>query len=399
LKHEQFLKSLVKKPYRGRVGLLLVPFALVLNFAFALPAAAEDSYGETQTSSTQLFNTLPGKALGGRLFPPFELSVGAESGFEEGFLGFNFNKKVAQSDYNGNAHYFTGNIFLDLVYGVLETGPVIGFSDWGDTEIRPGIEEIFAWDFSLFAKFPIILNRRFTFSPLAGMRYRYGLSDNLEDSGQPRFDFGPRNADSLWMLLGGGFDANLTRRVYLRGEILYSNRLWSRYGDALMDTGNYDKIVEAGPELRLAVGVRLGKLSRLPEVDTPDTISVHRIYFEGFSDKITDPNAKKIFSEIRDELKGHPEYSVLIDGNANPITHTAIESAELTKLSRRRAYRVADELTSYYGVDPKQISIFVLAGKRTGAAGGGKPNRVAEIKVVRSATQPQGEYEFKGDIN
>jgi len=270
LKNGNFLKGLTGKTH-GAAGRFRVPIVFALTFALAVPAIAFDTSDETPLVVIQTDSSLPGKAWGGRLFPPFGLSLGAKIGFEEGFLSINYNEEARKnpgiSDVNGNAHYFTGLVFLDAVYGVFETGAVIGFSDWGDTEIRPGIEKIFAWDFSLLAKFPIILNRRFTVFPLAGMRYRLGLSDTLEKNGQIQSDYGPRNADSLWMLLGAGIDANLTRRVYLRSEILYSNKLGSRYGQKLMQTGNYDKISEAGPELRLAVGVRLGKLSSLPEVE------------------------------------------------------------------------------------------------------------------------------------
>lgn len=72
------------------------------------------------------------------------------------------------------------------------------------------------------------------------------------------------------------------------------------------------------------------------------------------------------FLKVAQILVDNPQYRILIDGHANPVSGTTSEeSGTLKPLSERRASAAADFLVNYYKVDRRRL---ILTG-----AGGGYP--------------------------
>ena len=84
----------------------------------------------------------------------------------------------------------------------------------------------------------------------------------------------------------------------------------------------------------------------------------------------------QIFTKVAQILLENPQYRILVDGHANPVTKTSGEENDsLRPLSIQRAQAAADFLVQYYGVDSHRL---VLTG-----AGGGYPFGSADPSMDR----------------
>jgi len=135
--------------------------------------------------------------------------------------------------------------------------------------------------FSLLGRYPFRLNNRFTVFPLLGMDYVITLvyrrtdADGFiynRDDGIREEDFDGAFVLSDWnaflVRLGGGVEFDLTDRIFLRGDLLYSIRLMTNYesrnlelmkimsGDDTLRFGNGLSGLSSGPSFRLSAGWR-----------------------------------------------------------------------------------------------------------------------------------------------
>jgi hypothetical protein len=133
---------------------------------------------------------------------------------------------------------------------------------------------------SLAGKYPVILNKRWSVFPMAGVEYLIALVERRQPDGgivvdrtdgklPPDIDKDgepyPLSAwNALLVKIGAGADYVLTRYIFLRGEFLYGFRLQTEY-----ETGALEMVKDtfhipspkfygltSGPSLRIALGYR-----------------------------------------------------------------------------------------------------------------------------------------------
>jgi hypothetical protein len=132
---------------------------------------------------------------------------------------------------------------------------------------------------SLLGKYPFELNKLFAVFPLAGIDYQIALRELRQPDGLRLYDRTDENREptdsnnkpytisawnSLFVVLGGGFDCNFYAPFYLRTELLYSIRLQTPWEadslEKLKKTVNAPKPklngLSSGPTLKVSVGWR-----------------------------------------------------------------------------------------------------------------------------------------------
>jgi len=133
---------------------------------------------------------------------------------------------------------------------------------------------------ALFGKYPFTLSEKLALFPLLGFEYQISLKQEREPNGysKPYDRSDPIRGESdvnnkayklstwnsMFIIIGGGIDYNLTSRLYLRGELLYSFRLMTPYEKDSLEKAkkgvNADNPklggLTSGPSLKIAAGWR-----------------------------------------------------------------------------------------------------------------------------------------------
>jgi outer membrane protein OmpA-like peptidoglycan-associated protein len=158
-----------------------------------------------------------------------------------------------------------------------------------------------------------------------------------------------------------------------------------------------EKIVEVEVPVEVE---KIVEVEKVVEAAPPIVIDNYVIYFDPDSARLTDPEAPKVFTRIAESLQQNPEYSIVVDGNANPVLRSGAETPVLYSLGKRRALRVLDALKKDYGIDERKVAVVASGGLKQKAARSDpnkRTNRRVDIQVIKGAdsVMPRGVYIFE----
>jgi outer membrane protein W len=222
-----------------------------------------------------------GAHIGG-LFTRYTLSA---NGSIEG-EAVNVNAAQTMNQFN-----FGSCLFFDATWIEFSVGVQSGLNNYEETMIAasPSIDDITTtsrgkgsevmFSLALFGKYPFTLNEKFTLFPLAGLEYQITLMQSRQPEGRRQYDRtdperGETDANgktyalpvwnSLFIVVGGGMDYQLSSSMFIRTELLYGFRLQTFYEiDALEKArkgvnAQDPKLggLTSGPTLRIAAGWR-----------------------------------------------------------------------------------------------------------------------------------------------
>jgi hypothetical protein len=98
--------------------------------------------------------------------------------------------------------------------------------------------------------------------------------------------------------------------------------------------------------------------------------------FRGVSPELARQN-QKVLAEVGQILLENPQYSILIDGHANPVLKTAREeTATLSPLSLQRAAAVADYFVETYKIDRRRMILSGAGGRHATRSDAAQNRRV-----------------------
>ncbi|MDR0758976.1 MAG: outer membrane beta-barrel protein [Treponema sp.] len=185
--------------------------------------------------------------------PAFALSAGAG-----GLFSYNFGGGVMNGDDGVSIPYLGGGFFafFDATYAEVNVGMDFGSATLkGEGAYADYIEDTKMsatnLNIGVLGKYPISLGSVVLF-PAIGINYRVTLAVKDEDGNEMDE---PGDFSALSFLFGGGLDYGIGEKLYLRGEVLYSIRLASKFesdqeqGDAKYNLGH-------GPTVKVAVGYK-----------------------------------------------------------------------------------------------------------------------------------------------
>jgi opacity protein-like surface antigen len=250
--------------------------------------------------SIMFCTTLLAAGLYGQIFP---LSAGAG-----GLIGYTFTRYTMTANgsldpvIDGNIELnqtmdrfnYGGFLFFDATYGEFAVSIRGGQNAYGEimdqrleggswatvTDDRGTGSEVMI-GFSLLGKYPFRVNEKITWFPLIGVEYQMALLEQRTPDGDTPHDrtAGELDADldkdgnsyalKAWNTftidLGAGFDYQITGRIFLRNELLFSFRLKTPYetGALEMSKAKFRASdvslvgLTGGPTLRTSVGYRL----------------------------------------------------------------------------------------------------------------------------------------------
>jgi len=190
-----------------------------------------------------------------------------------------------------NQFNFGGFLFIDGTWAEFNIGIQGGRNNYKETMVAasPSIEDLVTtstgqgtevmFTLALLGKYPFVLGEKLTLFPLLGLEYQIALKETRQPDGRKKYDRTDTirgdtdvNGDtyklpvwnSLFIVLGGGMDYNLSSSLYLRTELLYGFRLQTSY-----ETDSLEKAkkgvnapdpkmggLTSGPTLRIAAGWR-----------------------------------------------------------------------------------------------------------------------------------------------
>jgi hypothetical protein len=193
--------------------------------------------------------------------PSTKLSVGGGAFFANDFGGgLNWSGGVQVTiPYSGGGAY----LFFDATYVEAFVSFSGGGGKWesnnvsiSDTTILPDMSRSYM-NIGVFAKYPVAVGSIKMF-PILGIDYEMALSVKLNANGYEYpfdgIDKHPFASDinALWFKFGGGVDAALSKKLYLRAEMLYGLRGTNTFED--------DKSIDNGAKIKSAGGltVRVG---------------------------------------------------------------------------------------------------------------------------------------------
>ena len=171
---------------------------------------------------------------------------------------------------------FGGFLFLDAAWAELAFSVQGGSNTWteamnaksGSTIVMPdsittgtGSEMMLA--FTLLGKYPLALNKQFTFYPLAGVELQLAVFEYRQRFGRESYDRtdgvmetgkdGNPYAISIWNAflidIGTGLDFYFHAPLYLKAELIYAFRLQTFYE---VDALEQAKVLVSAPEPKLA---------------------------------------------------------------------------------------------------------------------------------------------------
>ncbi|MCL2601608.1 MAG: hypothetical protein FWD91_02210 [Treponema sp.] len=178
--------------------------------------------------------------VAGGVFAQSLFSIGAGGILNFGEVGNNSAERgrTTGEDVTSELTYggfvFFDATFVDLSVAIV-TGSTTSLATLGGSKIERN-SSVTALDFTLLGKYPIALGDTFTFFPLLGLGYNYVLSveyDNIPTDLLGIMSYAPVTKISAadWSAfrfhLGVGGDLDLSKKVYLRGQLLGSYRFAS----------------------------------------------------------------------------------------------------------------------------------------------------------------------------
>jgi len=217
----------------------------------------------------------------------FSLSAGAGGLLGGFFTRYNATGTTAADKMTQKVNQFNygGLLFFDATYAELAVIIQGGAGNYNEV-MRKGDamapRDGKGWEstlgFSLLGKYPFTLSERFKLSPLLGIDYQLALLERRRQTGGIVYDrtngiqeqdkdgkkFPLSTWNSFWINVGAGLDYNITKQIYVRGELLYGFRLMTSYEkdgleqmkELLNDNNPTLSGLTSGPSLRFAVGYR-----------------------------------------------------------------------------------------------------------------------------------------------
>jgi hypothetical protein len=224
---------------------------------------------------------------------PIPLSAGGG-----GLLGYTFTRYTLEGNSGTEGHIkseqtmdrvnYGGFLFFDASYGEFAVSLRGGQNSYeetmntsfGNTLPSQGTGSEMALGFSLLGKYPFRVNKKITWFPLLGIEYLVALLEWRKPQGDAVHDRtdGELPADldkdgdayplsawnSLTIDLGAGFDYQISKRLFLRNELLFSFRLQTSYETGALEMTKQkfsasDIALEGltgGPTLRTSLGYR-----------------------------------------------------------------------------------------------------------------------------------------------
>jgi len=197
---------------------------------------------------------------------PIKFSAGGGAFFANDFGGgLNWGDGVQLTiPYSGGGAY----LFFDATYAEAFVGLSGGGGKWksgnvSDTIVLPDMSRLYI-NIGVFAKYPVALGNIKLF-PLVGIDYEAAISAELNADGY-KYPFDgngghPNTGDvnALWFKFGGGADAALWEKMYIRAELLYGFRGTNTFEKNEADnSGNGAKTKSAGGlTIRVGAGINL----------------------------------------------------------------------------------------------------------------------------------------------
>jgi len=136
--------------------------------------------------------------------------------------------------------------------------------------------------FSLLGKYPFSLNEKISWFPMFGIEYQIALIQKRQPSGDLVYDRSkgslPEDRDkndnpyplsawnSFWIDVGAGIDCNISKALFLRGELLFGFRLPTSYELGALEVVKNPPMnvsnpklsgLTGGPALKLGIGYRI----------------------------------------------------------------------------------------------------------------------------------------------
>jgi len=227
------------------------------------------------------FSAGAGAAIGG-LFTRYTLT--ADGAIDGEPVSVNADQSMSQFN-------FGGFLFADTTWAEFSIGIQGGHNNYEETMVAasPSIDDITSTSkgdgsetmltLALLGKYPFTLSERFKVFPLLGLEYQIALMQERQPEGRNRYNRtdpirGETDANgdtyklsiwnSLFVVIGGGADYDLTPHIFLRGELLYGFRLQTFYeADALEKAKKGVNAPDpklggltSGPTLKIAAGWR-----------------------------------------------------------------------------------------------------------------------------------------------
>jgi hypothetical protein len=194
-------------------------------------------------------------------WPPMKLSAGGGAFFANDFGGgLNWSDGVQVTmPYIGGGAY----LFFDATYAVASATFSGGGGKWEsgnvaatDTTILPEMSRML-FNIGVLAKYPFTVGSIKLF-PLLGIDYETALSAELNTNGY-KYPFDASDLNALWFKFGGGIDAALGEKMYIRAELLYGLRGTNKFEDREKGKDKHGAEIESagGVTVRVGVGINL----------------------------------------------------------------------------------------------------------------------------------------------
>ena len=195
--------------------------------------------------------------------PPIKLSGGGGALFANDFGGglkWNNDEQVSMPYLGGGAY-----LFIDIVYAEAFAGYAMVGGKWESDDVKfsvlPDMQRSYI-NIGAFSKYPITFENIKLF-PLLGLDYEVSISATLNADGYDEYlfdgkdgNYGASALNALWFKFGGGIDAVLSQKLYIRAELLYGLRWANGFEkDEAKDENNVAESAKTAGGITLKVGV------------------------------------------------------------------------------------------------------------------------------------------------
>jgi len=164
--------------------------------------------------------------------PPMKLSAGGGAFFANDFgggLDWGDGVQVTMPYSGGGAYLFFDAVYAEAFFGISGGGGKweSGNVSATDTTVLPDMSRLY-FNIGVFAKYPVAVGNIKLF-PLAGIDYEASISGKLVTNEEYPFDgkdgrYDANALSAVWFKFGGGMDAALGQKLYIRAELLYGLR-------------------------------------------------------------------------------------------------------------------------------------------------------------------------------
>jgi hypothetical protein len=168
--------------------------------------------------------------------------------------GLNWNDGVQVTmPYIGGGAY----LFFDATYAEAFAAFSGGGGKWEsgnvaatDTTVLPEMSRK-SVNIGVFAKYPFTVGNIKLF-PLLGIDYEAALSAELNTDGY-KYPFDASDLNALWFKFGGGMNAALGEKMYIRAELLYGLRGTNKFED--YESGEWEASIGSAGGVTVRVGM------------------------------------------------------------------------------------------------------------------------------------------------